>query len=124
MPAHVDVDELRRFADQMVMDRCDFDATVLQGLHHRGNFVFSEDEIAHNHRIVVADVVESCPSAEGETWFDFGTGESDVKVLAQHVETDHTSGQIGTWKPEDVFDRLPFPCRLLVSRGLCRRVCG
>src|SRR5713226_5672814 len=108
----------------MVMERCDFDSSIEHRLHHRSDFVFSEDEIAHNHRIVVANVVESCPSAECKTWFDFGACDSDVKVLARHVETDHTSGKVGSRESEDVFDRLPLARPFLVSRGLCRRLCG
>ena len=106
------------------MERCDFDSSIEQRLHHRSDFVFSEDEIAHNHRIVVANVVESCPSAECKTWFDFGVCNNDMKVLARHVETDHASGQVGSWKSKGIFDRLPLACCLLVSRGLCRRGCG
>jgi hypothetical protein len=124
--AHMDVHDFRRLAEQMVVERCDFDAPALQSLHHRRDFVFREYEIAHHHRIVVANVVKSCPGAECKTWFDFGAGDRDMKVPARHVETDHTSGQVGSWKSEDVFDRLPLPCRrrLLVSPGLCQRDCG
>src|SRR6266571_3794612 len=106
----------------MVVERCDFYATVLQGLHRRSDFAFREDEISHDHRIIFADVVESCPSAEGKSWLDFGAGDSNMKVLARHIEADHTSRQVGSWESKDIFDRLPLPClRLLASRGLCRR---
>src|SRR5450759_1493436 len=109
----------------MVVESCDFDPSVLQGLHHRSDFVFRKDQIAHNHHIVVADRVESRPRAERKTWLDFRASDSDMEVLARHVETNYVSRQVGSWKPEDVFDILPLPGggRLLVSRGLCQRGC-
>ena len=45
-----------------------------------------------------ADVVERRPGAECETGLDFDAADSDMKVLARHVESDHASGQIGSGK--------------------------
>src|SRR5271157_4891719 len=123
--AHVDVHNFRRFSNQMVVESCNFDASVLQGLHHWSDFVFREDQIAHHHHTVVANRVESRPRAERKTRLDFRASDSDMEVLARHVETNYVSRQVGSWKSEAVFDIFPLPCggRLLVSSGLCQRGC-
>src|SRR5665213_3901606 len=91
----------------MVVEGCDLHSSVLKGLHHRSDLLFGENEIAHHHRVVLADVVECRPAAQGETGFDFNAAESDMKVLSRHIESDHASGQDVSGKSEYVRDVFP-----------------
>src|SRR6202162_4179731 len=104
----------------MVVKSCDLHSSVLEGLHHRSDLLFGEDEIAHNHRVVLANHMESGPGAEGKSWLDFGAANADVEVLARHVESDHPSGQNVSGKFESLYDAFPFDGagRFLIRLGL------
>src|SRR5713226_8051620 len=105
----------------MVVEGCDLHSSVLEGLHHRSDLLFGEDEIAHHHRVVLADVVECRPAAQGETGLNFSAADSDMKVLAWHVESDHASGQDVSGKSEYVRDAVPFDGAggFVIHLGLC-----
>src|SRR5450759_4795180 len=105
----------------MVVESCDLHSSVRKALHHPSDLLFGENEVAHHHHVVLADVVECRPAAQGETGLDFRAADGDMKVLARHVESDHASGQDVSGKSEYVTDAFPFDGAggLLIHLGPC-----
>jgi hypothetical protein len=64
---------------QVVVQRSDLDAVLLQLLHHRADLVLGQHKVAHDHGRVVAGL-EREPGAEGKCRLDHHTIEDDVQV--------------------------------------------
>ena len=87
------------------MQRRLLDAALLERQHDALDFIFGEDEIAHDHRHALADIGEAEPAAEREAGFHRNTGHHHREVRARERELERAIGLRCAFAPEDRFDR-------------------
>ena len=71
---------------QMVVERGLFDAALLELGEHGVDFALEQHEVAHQHRLGVAHLVERDPRAKRQRGLDRHAGRGDVQVTARHPD--------------------------------------
>ena len=61
MTGEVEIDHVRRFADEVIVQRALFDAPLLQRIDDGIHFRFEENKISHGHRPSAARLPERDP---------------------------------------------------------------
>ena len=71
MPTEVDVDDLRRFPHEVVVDGEDVEASGLKGANYRADLGHEQDEVAHGHDLSFGGRLhEARPGTERECGLD------------------------------------------------------
>jgi hypothetical protein len=84
---------VRRLADEMVVQRALLDAAFLQRVHHRGDFGFEQDQVAHGHDVTAAELFECRPRSEGKSWFDRDAFERYRQIASREPYLVHIARQ-------------------------------
>src|SRR5438128_2733686 len=116
MPADVHVHDARSLIEDVVMQRCDVDATLLQLQHDGLDFAFDEDQISHGHGIVSTSV-KGRPRAKCESCFDRCPCHGDVQIFAGHGELECAVRLEFTATSECALDGFPTGGFLLPPNG-------
>jgi hypothetical protein len=88
------------------MQRGLFNAALLKLEHDRLDFVFEENEIAHQDG-AATDALESEPGSESERGLDGHTLHCDMHIGARKPEFVYVSGQSSSMTAQRVFHALP-----------------
>ena len=92
------------------MQCCHLNALGKQLAHHRTDFAFGEDKVAHHHR-AVPHRLEGHPAAKGEAGFEVHPVERDAEVAARQSVTMDVARD-GPFAGEDRVDGGPVGLRL------------
>ena len=79
----VHVHHSRRFVQQVIVERTDFDSGILQFLHDRADLIFRQDQIAHDIR-VAGHRGKVRPGAQSETCLDGNAVRGDLQISPRH----------------------------------------
>ena len=75
------VDDTWGFIQNMIVDGGDVESRGAQLLHDWREFVLQENQVAHDHCVVVASS-ERRPGAECQSWLNLDPGNRDVEVCS------------------------------------------
>ncbi len=84
--ADVHVHHVRGLVQQMVVERRLLDAAFLELREHRADLVLEQHEVAHQHRLGVAHLLERDPRAKRQCGLHGHTADRDVEVTARHPD--------------------------------------
>ena len=114
-PCDMHVERRRMGAQQMVVQGSHLKALGKQLAHHRIDFAFREDEVAHHHGLV-PHRLEGHPAAEGEARFEGHSIKRNVEVAAgQPIAMD--VARDGSRPGQDRVDNEPVRLRRLRRHG-------
>ncbi len=106
--AEVDVHHLRRFADEVVVDREHVEAPGLERPHDRVDLGGQENEVAHRHGLTLGPRLdESGPRAQGEGRLDRDAADCDAKVRAWPAVLAHVARKRLARAPQGLVHGLP-----------------
>src|SRR5438477_12302458 len=91
MAFEVNVHDMRRFADEVIVYGRLLDAAGLQGRDHRIDFRFEQHEIAHDHGVIPV-WYESDPRSERERRLDLDAVRDDVEIAAWERDLVNVAG--------------------------------
>ena len=86
VPTDVHVHDPRRFVQDVVMQRGLLDPTLLELAEDRADLAFEQHEVAHEHRLGVAHLLERDPRAKRQRGLHGHTADGDVEVTARHPD--------------------------------------
>jgi hypothetical protein len=104
--AEVDVHHMRRFADEVVVQRALIDASGLQDIDHGIDLGLEQYQIAHGHRMTVR-LPEGDPRPEGQRGFDGDPFRDDGEVAAREANLVDVTRECRAGTPQRLLDVFP-----------------
>ena len=108
MTVEVDVDDARRFADQMVVYGENLEAPGLQLSDDRIHLGPEQNEVSHRDSLASgAGLLESGPGAQGERGLEAHIADHHAQVRTGPTDSVHIAGHVLARLPDDSVHNLP-----------------